>query len=109
MHFQKNVSSEPFIHELGHIVHDALKTLGYNDIIEKEFEKEMMIDDIDEFFVMKFIGYLKENIDDYNLTNDVRLNFAARGNEKINKLLDEFFAEKSVGERLQYLQTILSL
>jgi hypothetical protein len=109
MHFQKNVSSEPFIHELGHIVHDALKTLGHNDIIEKEFEKEMMIDDIDEFFVMKFIGYLKENIDDYNLTNDVRLNFAARGNEKINILLDEFFAEKSVGERLQYLQTILSL
>ena len=51
----------------------------------------------------------KENIDDYDLTNDVRLNFAARGNEKINKLLDEFFAEKSVGERLQYLQTILSL
>jgi len=109
MHFQKDASSEPFIHELGHIVHDALKTLGHNDIIEKEFEKEMMIDDIDEFFVVKFIGYLKENIDDYNLINDVRLNFAARGNEKINKLLDEFFAEKSVGERLQYLQTILSL
>lgn len=109
MHFQKNVSCEPFIHELGHIVHDALKALGHNDIIEKEFEKEMMIDDIDEFFVLKFIGYLKETIDDYDLTNDVRLNFAARGNEKINKLLDEFFAEKSVGERLQYLQTILSL
>jgi hypothetical protein len=78
MHFQKNVSSEPFIHELGHIVHDALKALGHNDIIEKEFEKEMMIDDIDEFFVLKFIGYLKETIDDYDLINDVRLNFATK-------------------------------
>jgi hypothetical protein len=109
MHFQKTISAEPILHELGHIVHDALKTLGQNHIIEKEFDKEMMIDDIDEFFVLKFLGYLKENIDDFDLANDVRLNFAVRGNEKINKLLDDFFAEKSVNERLQYLQTILSL
>jgi hypothetical protein len=109
MHFQKTMSCEPILHELGHIVHDVLKTLGHNDIIEKEFDKEMMIDDIDEFFVLKFLGYLKEKIEDYDLANDVRLNFAIRGNEKINKLLDEFFVEKSVNEKLQYLQTILSL
>jgi hypothetical protein len=109
MHFQKTMSCEPILHELGHIVYDVLKTLGHNDIIEKEFDKEMMIDDIDEFFVVKFLGYLKERIEDYDLVNDVRLNFSIRGNERINKLLDEFFVEKSVNERLQYLQTILSL
>jgi hypothetical protein len=109
MHFQRTMSCEPILHELGHIVHDVLKELGHNDIIEKEFDKELMIDDIDEFFVLKFLGYLKEKIEDYDLANDVRLNFAIRGNEKINKLLDEFFVEKSVNEKLQYLQTILSL
>jgi hypothetical protein len=109
MHFQKTISCEPILHELGHIVHDALKTLGHNDIIEKEFDKEIMIDDIDEFFVDKFLGYLKEKIEDYDLANDFKLNFSIRGNERINKLLDEFFAEKSVNERLIYLQTILSL
>lgn len=109
MHFQRTMSCEPILHELGHIVHDVLKQLGHNDIIEKEFDKELMIDDIDEFFVLKFLGYLKEKIEDYDLANDVRLNFAIRGNEKINKLLDEFFVEKSVNEKLQYLQTILSL
>jgi hypothetical protein len=109
MHFQKTISCEPILHELAHIVHDALNTLGHSDIIEKEFDKEMIIEDIDEFFVVKFLAYLKENIEDNNLGMDFRLNFSIRSNEKINKLLDEFFAEKSVNERLLYLQTILSL
>jgi hypothetical protein len=109
MHFQKTMSCEPILHELGHIVHDVLKTLGHNDIIEKEYDKELSYDNKDEYFVDKFLGYLKENIEDYNLRNDFRLNFGIRGNEKINNLLDDLFAEKSIGKRLQYLQTILSL
>jgi hypothetical protein len=109
MHFQKTISCEPILHELAHIVHDALNTLGRSDIIEKEFDKEIIIEDIDEFFVVKFLAYLKENIEDNNLAMDFRLNFSIRSNEKINKLLDEFFAEKSVNKRLLYLQTILSL
>jgi hypothetical protein len=108
MHFQKTSSCEPILHELGHIVFDALKTLGHYDIIQNEFDKELE-SDIDEYFVLKFLAYLKENIEEKNLDLDLRLNFSISTNEKINKLLDEFFAEKSVNERLLYLQTILSL
>jgi hypothetical protein len=112
LHFNRMSTSLPFLHELGHIVHDALVTLGYGDAINKEFDKQFMTEfytDESEFFVSKFLGYLKKNIDDAEMKQDMRLDFSINNNEKIDAILDEFFADRGADERLTYLQTILSL
>ena len=108
LHFEKSNSITPFLHELGHIVYDGLVTLGYQDRIKKEFDKEI-IKDIEEFFVSRFIGYLRERLDDDRIRMDTKMDFSIRANEEINKILDEFFADAQISERLKYLQTVLSL
>lgn len=109
LHFKKDKSSVPFLHELGHIVHDALNKLGYEDRIKKEYDKDLFSDNLDEYFVNKFLGYLKVRIDDYTLFNDMRMDFSLSDNEEINVILDEFFSDESVSDRMKFLQSILSL
>jgi hypothetical protein len=112
LHFNRTSTSLPFLHELGHIVHDALVTLGKGDVIKEEFEKQFLTEfytDESEYFVSKFLGYLKKNIDDADMRQDMRLDFSINNNEKIDAILDDFFADRGADERLTYLQTILSL
>jgi hypothetical protein len=109
LHFNKMGTSVPFLHELGHIVHDALVTLGQGDIINREFENQYEYLDESEFFVSRFLGYLKNNIDDADMLKDMRLDFSIKSNDKIDEVLDEFFADRQADERLTFLQNILSL
>jgi hypothetical protein len=97
------------LHELGHIVHDALNKLGYEDRIKKEYDKDLFSDNLDEYFVNKFLGYLKVRIDDYTLFNDMKMDFSLSDNEEINAILDEFFSDETVSDRMKFLQSILSL
>ena len=57
----------------------------------------------------RFIGYLRERLDDERIRMDTKMDLSIRANEEINKILDEFFADAQISERLKYLQTVLSL
>lgn len=108
LHFKRGMSSLPFIHELGHIVHDCLNEFQYKPLIEKEYENDLYYNDIDEWFVDKFIAYIKAKIQDDSLQKDLDLSLSNQ-NENISKILDEFFAEPENTSRLRFLHTILSL
>lgn len=109
LHFQKEKTCVPFLHELAHIVHDCLVKLGYGDRIKKEYDKDVFSDDIDEYFVTKFLGYIKETVDDPEILSDMKYELSFTSNQEINKILNEFFTDQSVSERLKFLQSILSL
>lgn len=106
MHFKKDMSCISYIHELGHIVYDALCKLGYSGRIKEEFDKDVFSDNIDEYFVDKFLGYLKVRFDDEKLYQDLSSNLI-NDNIEINKILDEFFADSGISDRLKFLQSIL--
>jgi len=108
LHFLRDQSCVPFLHELGHIVYDGLVDLGYKDEIEEEYEKDIFSNNADEFFVLKFLAYLKANVDDDKLREDLSSFFNSE-NANISKILDEFFTDVEVSNRLKFLQTILSL
>jgi hypothetical protein len=108
LHFKKERSCESFLHELGHIVHDILDKLGYKDKIKAQFDKDLYSNNLDEYFVNKFLGYLKVRVDESGIMNDLRLNLALSDDPEINKILDEFFTDTQVSERLKFLQSILS-
>lgn len=107
MHFEKGYSSTPFIHELGHIVYDALLKLGQGEAINKEFEKTYVFDSADEFFVAKFLGYLRDRIEDNDLYNDLKKDPKNNPNEVINDILDELFTDVQVSEKMEFVQQIL--
>lgn len=109
LHFKKDISCVPFLHELGHIVHDCLVKLGHADTIKKEFEDDLYSDDLNEWFVDRYMAYLKAKFQDASLQKDLRLDLKLTENQKISKMLDEFFAETEYSSRLRYLQTILSI
>jgi hypothetical protein len=108
LHFKKEKSCEPFLHELGHIVHDILDKLGYKDRIKAQFDKDLYSDNLDEYFVNKFLGYLKSRVDESGIINDLRYKLELSDDPEINKILDEFFTDTQVSERLKFLQSILS-
>jgi hypothetical protein len=109
LHFKKDTSCIPFLHELGHIVHDCLDKLGYKYDIIKEFDDDFYYNDLNEWFVDKFMSYLKAKLSDDSLQKDLRLELKLTENEKISKMLDEFFAETEYSSRFRFLQTILSI
>ena len=109
LHFEKSNSCTPFLHELGHIIYDALVKLGNKEAIDKAYQSDYDYPNIDEFFVAKFLGYLRERLDDEKMRKDFRLDFSISSNKDINEILDEFFSDVYVGERLKFVQTILSL
>lgn len=119
IHLQRDYSCVPVLHELGHIIFDALDKLGHKETITQEFKKSVEYSDVDEFFVDKFLVYLKNTIEDEGLRSDIAMHKLIKENVVINDLLNDFFThqDSSVGafekleakERLQYLQTLLSM
>jgi len=107
LHFEKGFNCVPFLHELGHIVYDALVKLGHYDKINEEFEKTFVFDNTDEFFVAKFMAYLRDRIEDESISEDLFGEAKLSANEKINEILDEFFVDVHAGENLQFIQTML--
>ncbi len=108
LHFEKNRSCEPFLHELGHIVHDCLNKLGYQDRIQKAFDDSTSTY-LDEYFVDCFLGYLKDTLDDKNLITDFRLNFSIKSDAEISNILDEFFRDSEVNERTKFVKYMLEI
>ena len=102
LHFKKGISSEPFIHELGHIVYDALVKFGYSSKLEQEFNKDYAID-INEWFVDRWLSFVKNKIGNEDLYSHL-----ITENEVVSDILEEFFDLKT-SMRLKYLQTILSI
>ena len=64
---------------------------------------------MNEWFVDRFMAYLKAKLPDDSLQKDLRLDLKLTENEKISRMLDDFFAETEFNSRLRYLQTILSI
>ena len=108
LHFKKDNSSIPFLHELGHIVHDCLVELGNDEALRDEFDNDLHYNDYNEWFVDKFIAYLKANFDDYYLQNDLAY-FLKNQNKSVSKMLNDFFEETEVSAKLKFLHTILSI
>jgi hypothetical protein len=108
LHFKKGSSCVPFLHELGHIVHDCLNLLGNKEAIESAFNKDLYYDNLDEWFVSKFLAYLKSNITDRDLLKDLKMDLTDE-DEVLSKMLDDFFAQTEYNLRLRFLQTILSI
>ena len=108
LHFKKDMSSIPFLHELGHIVHDCLVELGNEEELRNQFDNDLHYNDYHEWFVDKFMAYLKAKIHNYNLQMDLSY-FLKNENKVVSKMLDSFFAETEYSARLKFLQTILSL
>jgi hypothetical protein len=109
LHFKKDTTCVPYLHELGHIVHDCLDKLGYKNEIKKQFDDDLYSDDLNEWFVDRFMAYLKAKLPDASLQKDLRLDLKLTENAKISKMLDEFFAETEYSSRFRFLQTILSI
>jgi len=107
MHFSKSASCVPFLHELGHMVHDGMIQAGFGPDIEKCYENNYSFEDIGEYFVSRFLGYIGKNIDDDNIANDMKVDFSIDSEPCMNELFDSFFTESGYDERLEYLQTLL--
>jgi len=110
MHFSKGFSCVPFLHELGHIVFDVMVSLGHLPEIEKLYADNYNFENVDEFFVSRFLGYLKKNFTDMEgIASDMKSDFSISDDAAINTLLDSFLTQHVFDERLDYLQTILSI
>jgi hypothetical protein len=108
LHFEKNRSSEPFLHELGHIVYDCLVKLGYKDLISKELDASTE-SKIQEKFVNTFLAYIRDILDDKNIKADLMMDFSIQANEEIYKVLDEFFRDSEINERTKYIKYMLEI
>jgi hypothetical protein len=91
LHFTKSVSSEPFIHELGHIVHDILVEEGFGDVIRREYDSELTSDSYEEYFVNVFLGYIFENYNNSFIRNDFLLSTGRKTNKNIFTILSNIF------------------
>ena len=108
IHLQKDFSCVPILHELGHIVFDALVKLGYEDQIKVEMKKTLDRD-VDEYFVYQFLAYIRETINDDSVTNDILEDKIVEKNKVISEILDDFFTDRETTDRLKYLQNLLSM
>lgn len=109
LHFDKSENCEPYLHELAHIVHDALVTLGYGDIIKEEYNKNLNINDIQEYFVNEFLIYIKNNVHDDYIIKDFQSKWLLISNTRIDAILNEFFSDPEMNARLDYLKKLLEL
>ena len=82
--------------------------LGNEEELRNQFDNDLHYNDYHEWFVDKFIAYLKAKIQNYNLQMDLSF-FLKNENKVVSKMLDSFFAETEYSARLKFLQTILSL
>ena len=106
-HFDRSNSAVPFLHELGHILYDAVVKLGYKELIDEEFSKEYTYTNADEYFVSQWLGYLQEKIHNKNVISDIKRNEFVKLNPNIELCLDDFFAPSEYSARFEYIQTIL--
>jgi hypothetical protein len=111
LHFEKNVSSEPFIHELGHIVHDILVEGGFGDLIKSEYDSVFTTDSYDEYFVNVFIGYIFENFENTPIHNDLLLSTSRKTNKNLFTILSNIFnpLPSDIGIVKSYLNELLNL
>lgn len=109
LHFNRNGSCVPFLHELGHIVYDAMVQCGYQKDIEAQYASNLAFEDIEEYFVSRFLGYIKKNVDNDDLVTDMRADYSIDSEEGMDQLFDSFFTEPGFDERLDYVHTLLSL
>lgn len=109
LHFSKSFSCVPFIHELAHIVYDCLVKLGHEDTIVSEFENQLVFGSIEEFFVSKFLSFLKARIYDDGLQSDFSGVVPSSQNTAIDEILENFFRDKEVEDMLNYLKEVLEL
>jgi hypothetical protein len=91
LHFNKDMSSEPFLHELGHIVHDILVDEGFGDSIKEEYNSSLTSDTYEEYFVNVFLGYLFENYNNSFIKEDLLLNTSKKSNKSIFTMLSNIF------------------
>ncbi len=98
----------PYLHELGHIVHDALRKLGHGNKIVQEFESQLNFKDVDEMFVANFLAYLRDNIDNDQLQSDLR-GHRLFTNSLISKLLDDFLRDAEIDTMLEVIRELLSI
>ena len=92
MHFKKVYDVQPFIHELGHIVHDILVNDGFGDRIDAEYAKSVTSKSKDEYFVDCFLGYIREHVFDENIETSLYRNIELKNNQEINEILDYMFS-----------------
>jgi len=109
LHFERGIDCIPYLHELGHIVHDALRKLGHGEVIQAEYDKTIQFENVDEFFVAKFLTFIRERIDDQDLQKDFYYKLPSESNAVINKILDDFFIDDEVNIRLRFLQELLKM
>ena len=109
MHFNRSGSCVPFLHELGHIVYDAMVQCGYQEDIEAQYANNLSFEDIEEYFVSRFLGYIKKNVDNNDLVADMKADYSIDSEEGMDELFDAFFTEPGFDERLDYAHTLLSL
>jgi hypothetical protein len=111
LHFKKNISSIPFIHELGHIVHDMVIERGFGNVVKNEYDKEIVADDYEEYFVNVFLGYIAENYSDSLLGSDFAKDFSIKKNEVIFHILSDIFSPKpkDLNEVQSYIKNLEEL
>jgi hypothetical protein len=110
LHFKKTPSCVPFIHELGHIVHDILLSRGNGDAILATYNEATTQDNYDEYFAHCFLGYLLEKMPDSILRNDLKMDFSIKTNAIISNLLNEIFNFTEIkSDKMSYLKTVENL
>lgn len=93
LHFKQTTSTEPFLHELAHIVEDILVEMGHDAVIQQAFLDTMTKHNRSEYFVDVFLGFIRENFGDENIQDDLAMNFDIKTNEEINELLKAVFGD----------------
>ena len=112
LHFTKQKSSIPYLHELGHIVHDGLRQLGYEDSIKSIYANNLRTQPLDEWFVDCFLSYLYSRMDDAKVREDFAYfipSSSIEDEKAINKIFDELFMDAEANDRLFFAQKLLQL
>jgi hypothetical protein len=107
LHFKRQSNLTPFLHELGHIVHDCLVELGFGDAIYDCYSKNLKFDDESEYFVSRFLGYIRNNVHDEEIEKDLRMDLKIKDDEDMNKIFDKFFRDTEYDDRMNFLRYMI--
>ena len=91
LHFKQAISTEPFLHELAHIVDDMLVEMGHGTLIQSAYDETQTKKSRSEYFVDCFLGFVRDNIADENIWDDLSENMDLKNHEAIDSLLGEVF------------------
>lgn len=109
LHFKKSSTSIPFIHELGHIVYDAMIKCGYSEIISKNYVGHYEFRDEEEYFVSRFIGYLNNIFQDQNLMEDCFFDTQISSEDSMNLIFEEFFKDDEPIVMKNYIDLLINI